>query len=313
LIGAACLAGVLAGNLICSSLAIRNAMGQQCGRGRLLALGEGVGLYESDVTLARSEGRDGDLTALAANLEAGRMARREPVNRTTVSRDFEFLRVQWPPKDWPAVLRANGLTISSWRCALVENERTRAWIEREVKAGLEVSAEECAAFYAVHPTVSAQPVRLRASHIFFAAPPGSSPDLVEQKRGAAQAVLDRLAKGERLSDLAGSSEDEASRRQGGDLNFFAEARMPADFWGQIASRRAGEPAELIRTRLGFHIVQVTDARPARQLSLEEAAPDIRLRLENEKRVRVVSQLRQRLLGRVQWHRLAVGGPDLQTP
>jgi parvulin-like peptidyl-prolyl isomerase len=156
-------------------------------------------------------------------------------------------------------------------------------------------------------------LRLRASHIFFAAPPASPPELVEQKRLAAQDVLDCLADGQKLSELARLSEDEASKRHGGDLNFFAEARMPVDFWGQIAGRGVGQPAGMIRTRLGFHIVQVTDARPARQMSPEEAAPASRFRVENEKRVRAISNLTERLIGLVRWNRLAAGDPDLPIP
>ena len=330
LMAAACLAGVFAGDVICSSLAMRNAIGLRCGRGQLLALCEGAGLYESDAALAKDEWRSRNpgraeeeagaearehvsLPALAADLGAGRMARYQPVNRSLVSLAFDLLRVQWPAKEWLPTLRANGLTTRSWRCLLLENWRTRSWIEREIEAGLSVSAEECAAWYRAHPAAFALPLRLRASHIFFAAPPGSALDLIEQKRVAAQAIIDRLARGEKFSDLAGSSEDEASKKQGGDLNFFTEGRMPTDFWGQVATRRVGEPAALLRTRLGFHIVLVAEARPARQMPLEEAAADIRSRLENEKRVRTMAALTERIIGRVQWNRLAVGSPDLPTP
>jgi parvulin-like peptidyl-prolyl isomerase len=312
LMAAACLAGVLAGNLVCSSAPARNAIGLRCGRGRLLALCEGAGLYESDRAAAQTR-EQVSLPALAANLEAGRMARAEPVNRNLVSRDFDLLRAQWPAKEWPAVLRTNGLTMHSWWCSMMENWRTRAWIEAEIASGISVSAEECAAYYRAHPSVFAQPLRLRARHIFFAAPPGSPPELIEEKRRAAQEVLDCLADGQKFSDLAGSSEDEASKRRGGDLNFFAEARMPFDFWGQIASRAVGEPPALIRAGLGFHIVQVTDARPARQMSLEEVYPEIRSRVEKEKRTRAISALKERLIGMVQWNRLAAGSPDLSRP
>jgi hypothetical protein len=45
----------------------------------------------------------------------------------------------------------------------------------------------------------------------------------------------------------------------------------------------GEISQPIRTRLGFHIVEVTDFKPARQMSFEEVQPEIRFAIKNEKR------------------------------
>ena len=59
--------------------------------------------------------------------------------------------------------------------------------------------------------------------------------------------------------------------------------MPPDFFAVVAKMKVGEIGPPIRTALGFHIIQLTDAKPARQISFEEAKPEIRLRLENEKR------------------------------
>jgi parvulin-like peptidyl-prolyl isomerase len=44
----------------------------------------------------------------------------------------------------------------------------------------------------------------------------------------------------------------------------------------------GEISQPIRTRLGFHIIELTDLKPARQMSFEEARTEIRLIIENEK-------------------------------
>ena len=45
----------------------------------------------------------------------------------------------------------------------------------------------------------------------------------------------------------------------------------------------GEISQPVRTRLGFHIIELTDCKPARQMSFEEARTEIRLIVENEKR------------------------------
>lgn len=329
LCGAACLTGVLAGNLICASMTIRNAIGIECGRGALIALADGVGLYQCDLARAEAEfdGRNPESDdeeggadrrpgpswpVIAANLEAERMAGHEAVSRSAINREMDLLRFQLPPQGWLAALRSNGLSTRSLRCAVMENLRARSWLEGQIQADLAVPPEECAAYYNAHPGAYAQPARLRASHIFFAAPPESSDELVEQKRAAAQDITDRLSRGEKFADLVGYSEDEASKKRGGDLNFFAEVRMPADFWAALQDRKVGQAPGVMRTQLGFHVVQLTDARPARQMSLEEARPEILARLEGEKRSRLISALAEKLVRKVEWNQNALGLADLPT-
>jgi parvulin-like peptidyl-prolyl isomerase len=47
--------------------------------------------------------------------------------------------------------------------------------------------------------------------------------------------------------------------------------------------RAGEVSPIVRTRLGFHIIQLLEIKASRQMSFEEAEPEISFALENERR------------------------------
>ncbi len=324
----ALLAGVMAGNLICSSVTLRNTLGRLCGRGALVALAQDIGSYQKDLARAEAELQDrgaesseadmakeaGHLsTVVATNLEAERVARRQAVGNGLVEREFDLLRFQFPPQAWLAALRANGLTPSLLRSTLAGQVRARAWIENEIRPALLIRTEECLAYYDAHPAASAQPPRLRASHIFFAAPPESSPEVVEEKRLAAQAIVSRWQAGETFQDLAVNSEDEASKKHGGDLNFFSEARMPSDFWAGLKSWPAGQTSGLIRTKLGFHVVELTDDRPVRRMPLSEVMTDIRARLENEKRSVAVIRLAEELSQHVQWNTAAERPRGLEKP
>jgi parvulin-like peptidyl-prolyl isomerase len=271
----------------------------------------GVGIYECDLERAAaiSDDRSPDepedqagrtdgaqlLQEVATNLDAQLQARQQPVDKGAIDREVDVTRFQFPPQIWSSALRSNQLTEWSWRCAIAENMRARSWIEAQIKTALVVSPAECTEFYARNAERFALPMRIRARHIFFAAPPGSAPDLVKKKRAAAQGILDRLNHNEKFEDLATESEDEASKKEGGDLSFFSEARMPPDFWAAIKDRRVGEPAAMVQTKLGFHVVEVTEIRPPQPISFEETRPEIRMVLENEKRVAAVTELAARLM------------------
>jgi hypothetical protein len=312
---AACLAGVVTGNLASSSPDVRSAIGRCFGRGALVALCADGGLYESDIARAEAESRDRNSppddrgtasklrpnpATVAANLEVERLARNEPISSDVIARDLDCVQDQFRPRLLSVSLHANGITSCMLRRAVAEHLRADSWIEREIRSVIAVSPEECGVYYAAHSAAYALPLRLRASHIFFAAPPDSSPDIVEQKRAAAQDVLDRLVRGGKFEDLVEESEDEASKKRGGDLNFFSEARVPADFWVAVKDRRAGEAPGLIRTQLGFHVVRVTDVRAVRPMTFAESREEIAATLGDEKRSRAVAALTGRLSAQVRW-------------
>jgi parvulin-like peptidyl-prolyl isomerase len=313
------MAGAIAGHYVCSSVPCRNAVGRWCHRGPLLALVEGVGIYQCDIDRAQHEWNDRDPAStdeieaaqalptggtVIANFRAARLGRDEHVSNELIDRQFELTRFQFQPNAWLTALRSDGLYPWSLRHEIARNLRAQSWIEKRIRPALAVRPEECAAYYEAHSALFMQPFRIRASHIFFAAPPGSSAELIESKRLAAQAIVHRIANREKFSELVVNSEDEASKKRGGDLNFFSEARVPGDFWAALRGIKAGEPARIIRTALGFHIVQVTDSRPVRQISPEEARPGILVTLENEKRATAVEILVPEL---------ARAGANLQIP
>ena len=316
LLATACVGGVVAGYAICSSASCRNLLGIWSGRGALVGMSNGAGIYESDVARNDAEEADKIDTAddqpqtssglasrskVGANVALEQLARNQPVSRSAIDREMELTRSQFrPPLAWANALRTSGFSLWSLRAVTTANLCSRVWIESKLAAALTTSPQECAAYYNSHQATFAEPLRLRARHIFFAAPPGSPPDRVEQKRALAQAIMERFGNGESFENLAMESEDESNKKTGGDLNFFAETRVPADFWAALHIQQPGDDAMLFRTRLGFHVAQVTDVRAAREMTLEEAKGSILLALQNEKRSAAVAELRRQALGQVQW-------------
>jgi parvulin-like peptidyl-prolyl isomerase len=139
-------------------------------------------------------------------------------------------------------------------------------------------------------------VRYRASHLFLASHAETPPDAVEGKEKAIAALEARLKKGERLSALAELSEDEATKRRGGDLGYFSETRTPAQFLAEIKKLRVGETSKPFRSHLGFHIAQLTEIKPARVLSLEEARGEIMTALANQRRATSVARIAHEISG-----------------
>ena len=310
----ACLAGIACGQLVLCSPASRDAIGVLGRRGHLLAIAQREAIYEADLQRALSELRypsgvdekdqpDTErvkrvtkvtklrvdermvLTRLISNSVARSLAGDEKISKGKIGSALNLLRWQFPnEKAWQIALGASDLSARSLRRFVTDDLRAQHWITRQIAPRIDATEIECRNFYEMHQSSFAQPVRFRASHLFVAAPAKTPQEVVETKQQTIKSLAERIKQGEKLADLAAvGSEDEATKNRGGDLGFFSESRMPPDFFAAVAKMHIGEISQPIRTRLGFHIIELTDSKPAREMNFEEARPEIRLIIENEKR------------------------------
>jgi len=308
----ACLAGIACGQLVLCLPASRDAIGVLGRRGHLLAIAQGEAIYEADLQRALSDLRylsgvddrpDMErvkrvtkvtklrvdermvLTRLISNSVARSLAGDEKISKGKIGSALNLLRWQFPnEKAWRIALGASDLSARSLRRFVTDDLRVQHWITRQIAPRIDATEIECRNFYEMHQSSFAQPVRFRASHLFVAAPAKTPQEVVETKQQTIKSLAERIKQDEKLTDLAAvGSEDEATKNRGGDLEFFSESRMPPDFFAAVAKMHIGEISQPIRTRLGFHIIELTDSKPAREMNFEEARPEIRLIIENEKR------------------------------
>jgi len=292
LVVAALLLGLGASELLCRSGAFRDLAGRLAGRGHLIALSNQTGIYETDLG-GDDEPSAADLIAVE-NLRHA--AAHETISQARIDREIDLLKAQFGnDKNFEKALREGGLTVSFLREKVTNQLRGLDWLEKQIQPAGIITEQECRQFYDAHRDLFAQPLRYRASHLFLAAHAETPPEDVEEKEKAISAFSDRLSRGEALSQLAAeSSEDEASKPRGGDLNYFSETRMPPEFMAEIKKLRVGDISKPIRSHLGFHIAQLTAIKPARRLTFEEARPEISVALANERRTDRVNQIARTL-------------------
>ena len=288
LLAAACGAGLLCAELLYRWPAARGLIARALGHGELVAIVDGVGIYASE---------DEDVATLIVTENLRRVSAGEQVSDDAVERELARLQHQFgSAKVFAAELESAGVSEDALRADIAEHLRARRWLEHHIVAQLVVSEEESRAFYEAHSDRFAQPPRFRASHFFLAAPAATPPEVVQAKDEAIKTIAKRVAKGENFAGLiAQFSEDEATKERGGDLGFFSAARMPEDFIAEVQKLEPGKPGAPVRLPLGFHILQLTDTRPARQMPFEEVHDEIALHLANKKRAAAVEHLRQQMM------------------
>jgi len=291
-IAVALIAGVAAGELLTRSATVRDFLGRLTGRGGLVTLANGRGIYESDLPNA-DPARAGDLI-VARNLE--RVAADEIIAPEKVDREIALLAAQFGDENaFRNALQASRLSNQSLRERVKIDLQGLSWLEKHVRPNEAATEAECRRFYEGHGEMFTQPVRYRAAHLFLAAPPETPQDTVEEKKSTIAAIATRIEQGETVAQLAGEvSEDENTKTRSGDLGYFAERGVPAEFIAEVRKLHVGETSKPFRSPLGFHIAQLTDLKEARALSFEEARPEISRFLANERRAARIEELSRQL-------------------
>lgn len=107
---------------------------------------------------------------------------------------------------------------------------------------------------------------VRVSHILIKVSDKASPADTLAAYDRIIRLKDRIDDGLSFKDVAqgkGGSEDPSVAKNGGDLNFFSAFQMVYPFEEKAYRTELGKVSDPFRTRFGYHIIQVTDKRPAR--------------------------------------------------
>lgn len=137
-------------------------------------------------------------------------------------------------------------------------------------------------------------VLLRASHIFLAAPPGKDTKaeaaIVQQLEQIRRQLLEGLDFAEAVKRY---SQDPATLASGGDVGLFRPQQPKQNPFVQAALRlKVGQVSEVVRTEFGYHLVKLTDRKPGKPVTFEDAKHEVFLLMAGELRQETISQQRK---------------------
>jgi len=109
----------------------------------------------------------------------------------------------------------------------------------------------------------------------------------------AKRLITELQKGAKFEDLAKkSSKDEGTREQGGDLDWKVPGSLEKPFADAMVALDKGKfTTTPVRTRYGFHVIQLDDVRKVQFPPVAQVRPQIQQRLMRQKVEDVVRELR----------------------
>jgi len=161
----------------------------------------------------------------------------------------------------------------------------------KITPAITTSEKDARQWYDDHQKEISMPERRRVRHVFLATLDHPS----EQAKANLTKHLQLLQAGKiKFSSLASTvSEDERSKTKGGDLGWTRVARLPGDFASAVFALPTKHPT-LIRTKLGWHIVEVTEIKPPELLPFEEMKEEITAAITDSRRADAIQQYRHQL-------------------
>ncbi len=185
-------------------------------------------------------------------------------------------------QDMATAMKSQGIgRESDLRARLAARLQQEKYVESRIAPLIEVTDAEARQWFDDNASHLAIPERVEVRHLFV--PTLDHP--ADQARAKLAAARDELAAGggRDFATLARDlSEDPASRKHGGRLGWMTRDRLPAEFTAPVFALKPNTPT-LLRTRIGWHLVEVTARQPAQPRSFEQARPEILAALEAIKR------------------------------
>ncbi|MGE7919271.1 peptidylprolyl isomerase [Viridibacillus sp. NPDC093762] len=166
-----------------------------------------------------------------------------------------------------AALESNAMTLQDAK----DNIKTYLTTTKLIEPTIDITEKELKNYFKENKDTFSQEEQVQASHI-----------LVENKETAKE-VEKKIKKGEDFAELASEySTDTASASNGGNLDYFGKGVMDESFEKAAFSMKVDEISEPIKTDYGYHIIQVTGKKAAKEATFENSKDDVKTALMNEK-------------------------------
>ena len=117
--------------------------------------------------------------------------------------------------------------------------------------------------------------------------------ILVETEAEAKKLITKIKAGASFADLAKASSKDPASQGGGDLGYFTHSGVVPEFAdAAFAMQKGGLSDKPVRTKFGWHVIQVEDRRPVQAPAFEDIADQIRGDLAGQTRGEVLGDLRK---------------------
>lgn len=175
------------------------------------------------------------------------------------------------------MLKSRGMTLENYRQQIREGLLVAKVVNAEVRSRLIILDSELQEAYEARQESYRIAGTQTVSHILFLLPERASDDDVAQRQAEAGRVLQEIRDGGDFAALARQHSEGPSAERGGLLGTFQANELLPGFDEATADLQPGDVSDVIRTRVGLHIVRLED----RQADSFQSFDGVKEALQNE--------------------------------
>ncbi len=153
---------------------------------------------------------------------------------------------------------------------------------KDFESQIKITEEEISEYFDLNKNAYATPKKVRARHILFRTEQDANKETLDKVRNKALQVLKEARAGADFAKLAEQySDDPGTKSKGGELGFFTKERMVKPFSEAAFAMKPGEISEPVKTRFGWHLINVEQVQEAKEPVLADVKDEIRSKLVKE--------------------------------
>lgn len=184
--------------------------------------------------------------------------------------------------EYHTALKEQGLDAAGLKQLVTFNVVLENYVKTVVMPAQMPTEGEIATMYRDNPETFSRPEQVRARHILISVAATASDADRQKARATIEDLAQQIKKGASFEALAKANSSCPSSKQGGDLSFFGRGQMVKPFEDAAFSLPVGGTSGVVETQFGYHLIQVTDKRPAGAVPLAEVRGMIVETLQQQK-------------------------------
>jgi peptidyl-prolyl cis-trans isomerase C len=155
-----------------------------------------------------------------------------------------------------------GLTVEQYKSELETDLYMDQIIKKEVESKIQIPEKEVLDYYEKNKNKFTNPEKVRASIILLKFNPSQGKAGEQKILKKFESILEQLRNGTDFTAMAKKFSQDSLASKGGDLGFFTRKQMLPAFSDRAFKMKTGEISNIFRTGHGFHVLKVTDKKPA---------------------------------------------------
>jgi len=178
-------------------------------------------------------------------------------------------------------LKIRRMTMDDLRVSLQSRIRIDEYLKEQGVLEPEIPEARIRAMYDEDPEGFSTVETIRASHILIAVDRNAGTEEKQRARQEAERIREEILAGADFAAMAKAHSDCKTAVIGGDLGQIKRGYMPAAFDEVAFSLEQDTVSEVVETRFGYHIIEVGERHPARQVPYEEVRDFLKTYLQGE--------------------------------